>query len=1236
MKWIDSSDITNWANKREAQDQFPLLIRKLILASVNVESIDIPSGSSVSNGGWDGIVTTSEAHPYVPSGVSVWEFGVDQQVMQKAESDYAKRVKNPLTVTPSDTHYVFASPRAFTKNRAWAEDKSKGNIWKTVRAYNASDLEAWLNICPAVSKWFSVQIGLHSADKVESLEIWWNEWSSVTKPKTSTELLLNDRDKAVKSFKDLIVQSRFMFSIESDSLDESIAFIYSAANSLESTLRDNFLSKAVIIRSKADYDSIVSNSNNCIIIPVFAEFEGGGYALDRGHSLIVPVGQSKSFKGNSITLDRLSKSAFTQALETMGLEHQKAWQLATDTKRSLTVLRRINTDGQLIKPHWSSADTKLLVAMLLIGTFDSNNEADKQMASMLFNADFNEIDKFLQALSQGEDPFVRNIRGVWELISFRDAWYFLSNEIDDSVKERYRKCFLTVYSDENTRFLKELEDRYLVTTNEQYKFSVYMRRSLKNTFALLALESDNQTYVDSLLGEILNENTTWNLWASLRDELPVFAEAAPSSYLRGISYLVNQKEKVSELYRSSSNVLFRGHSLTGILWGLENIVWSENYGEQAVLLISKLALLDPEPNSNYANRPINSLKEIFKYWHPQGYFSSDKRIELIEQIHSLNSDLGWNLIDSVLPYRGGGVASGISKPTWREFREIEQVTYDDIYYFANNLFKKAIELIYSSKSIIIMLKRGDQINDDNLKLLVSALDNVEHYNLEMSEKKTIWEQLETLLSSCEKQERENIRERTSIFRELADKYKPDDIIQTNISWFSYDYQVIRNKYPESEDYEKYIEVLDVDRCEVLKDIFEQKGVDGLIQIAKLAEDYRSIGRVIAANSYFDEGLNQYLLANANNFDDSQFRVYGSYIEKRVRNDRHYLDFIIESESFTDGFKTKVLLWCVWVDNLFCYLDKFEDSDKKFFWERAYPYHLHESLDSETVIKNYLKYDNPIFALEFSVGSRKKEQISPDILQNVLFALVHQPPKRQLGNMDQYYIEQAFERLWDSEEVQSSEILQLEWAFLKLWNGYDGKYPKYINKEIASDPSFFVGLLSFAFKPRNAEKNDQDISKIQAENAYHALDLWRIVPGQNENGEIDLDILRKWVSEVRQKCQDNDRIDICDQYIGQILAKNQKVKSYEIPDNAILEILNEDISEHIKTGFAIQFSNNRGVHSIDINDPGKGARDLAESCRGISQELLILYPKVSAIYASIAKSYEDESKWQNDQSELEGY
>ncbi|WP_041229826.1 hypothetical protein [Denitrovibrio acetiphilus] len=507
----------------------------------------------------------------------------------------------------------------------------------------------------------------------------------------------------------------------------------------------------------------------------------------------------------------------------------------------------------------------------------------------------------------------------------------------------------------------------------------------------------------------------------------------------------------------------------------------------------------------------------------------------------------------------------------------------------------------------------------------------------MSEKKTIWEQLEGLISSCEKQERSNIIQRANVFRELANTYKPDDIIQTNISWFSYDYQVIRKKYPEAEDYKEYIEVLDVDRFKILKDIFEQKGVDGLIQIAKLSEDSRSVGRVIGANSYFYDEVDRYLLSNSEHLDSAQNILYESYITRRVKEDRQYLDYIIEQRCFTDKFKAKVLVWCVGaINTLFDYLENFDESEREFFWENAYSYHLHEDLDSTHIIENYLRYDNPISALEFSVGARKKEQIPPAILQNVLWALAKHSPKRQIGNMDTYYIELAFERLWDSEEVNDTEILKLEWAFLKLWDGYDGKYPKYINKQIASDPSFFVELLSFAFKPKNSEKNDQNISKLQAENAYHALDLWNIVPGQSEDGEIDLASLKKWISEVRHKSEENDRIDICDQYIGQILAKNPKVKSYEVPDKAILEILNEGISEHVKTGFAVQFSNNRGVHSIDVKDPGKGARDLAASCRSISQVLLISYPKVSEIYTSIANNYEYESKWQNDQSELEGY
>ena len=53
---FDSSEISNWADKPDAQHQLPELIRRLILATLPMSSLlDMPSGSSVWLPGWDGL-----------------------------------------------------------------------------------------------------------------------------------------------------------------------------------------------------------------------------------------------------------------------------------------------------------------------------------------------------------------------------------------------------------------------------------------------------------------------------------------------------------------------------------------------------------------------------------------------------------------------------------------------------------------------------------------------------------------------------------------------------------------------------------------------------------------------------------------------------------------------------------------------------------------------------------------------------------------------------------------------------------------------------------------------------------------------------------------------------------------------------------------------------------------------------------------------------------------------------
>ena len=60
---LDSTEIVRWADKPDADHQLPELVRRLILATVPMPSLlHMPSGSSVSRPGWDGLLVVEKGN----------------------------------------------------------------------------------------------------------------------------------------------------------------------------------------------------------------------------------------------------------------------------------------------------------------------------------------------------------------------------------------------------------------------------------------------------------------------------------------------------------------------------------------------------------------------------------------------------------------------------------------------------------------------------------------------------------------------------------------------------------------------------------------------------------------------------------------------------------------------------------------------------------------------------------------------------------------------------------------------------------------------------------------------------------------------------------------------------------------------------------------------------------------------------------------------------------------------
>ena len=164
---INATDIDDFFSKRrDAQGLLPLLLCKLILASVereNLRCIRFPSEDQVGQPGYDGVVEVEISHPYVPEGASGWEMSTESDINSKASADYDKRTGTPGSLSVLAATFIFVTPRNWRGKASWVESKRQRKEWLTVNALDATDLATWLNLTPAVERWLAGKTGMQTA-----------------------------------------------------------------------------------------------------------------------------------------------------------------------------------------------------------------------------------------------------------------------------------------------------------------------------------------------------------------------------------------------------------------------------------------------------------------------------------------------------------------------------------------------------------------------------------------------------------------------------------------------------------------------------------------------------------------------------------------------------------------------------------------------------------------------------------------------------------------------------------------------------------------------------------------------------------------------------------------------------------------------------------------------------------------------------------------------------------------
>lgn len=671
-------DLPTWAANLSARRQLPRLLRRLALLHPGVEAIEFAADEDTQLGGFDGTVLSTGSHAFLPSGLSVWEMGVDDNVKGKADDDFEKRSfdkppktpvagKAPSGSTPpapsldrSQVTYVFVTPRRWSRKGAWVAAQKALGIWKDVRVLDAGDLVTWLEHCPGVAVWFTGLIGKRPAGALDA-ETVWDHYAQTTQPPTSPALVLGGRTQERTSLLNFLAGSPGVLGVKAESLDEAVAFLLASIHDADATVRDTLLARTVLVDTHDAFRTLVTSPTPLVLVPTVHGLMGLPAAATAGHHVLVPHGRSERTGGEHVELSRPDRQSVQEALEEMGVPESRRTQLGLLGRRSLLALRRtLAAAPEFGTPRWADPTNGFPIPVLLAGMWHDSNLGDQRVISRLGLAEYPALARTLNGWAVGSDPPVRRTGTVWMVSAPEDAWRLINQLLLPQDITTFEELAVAVLGERDPTVTRSPDEAMREGTPGLY--SDVLRDGMADTLALLGAHADDADVSDlslrpmltRVVTTLLGPPVTWEAWAVLARWLPLLAEAAPEAFLDAAERLTAEPEvPLARLIQDTGhhNIFFHSpHS--HLLWALEGLAWHLPYLPRVAHVLFALARHDlPTPDT--LNRPVRSLKLLLDGVMPSSTASVSQRLTILMSLSRVDSILYAQLLQALMPLDRG-------------------------------------------------------------------------------------------------------------------------------------------------------------------------------------------------------------------------------------------------------------------------------------------------------------------------------------------------------------------------------------------------------------------------------------------------------------------------------------------------------------------------------------------------------------------------------------------------------
>src|SRR5712692_3745375 len=854
MKIVTAQHLHAWANTLTAKEELPGIVGSLIRASCpSLQSYRFPSGGASQTHGFDGVAEVIEGNVFVPMGRSIWELGAGKDYKTKAGKDYDKRTKELSAEERSKHTFIFVTPRIWdTGLEQWQQERS-GDGWLKVQVLDAISLEHWLADHPAVALPLARELGIIPPSGVRTVPDFWDQYRLGFVPTLKEELLLSGREERAKRLCDALAAGLPNLSKwQADSPREAAAFIAAAIMRVEPEQSRFLCAKTLFLDTMPAAQTVPTKNRFNFILP--PEVSSVGPALARTNQVILVLGGDDRAAESEI-LERMKTTEFAAGLKSMGLADEESFRLAVMCGRSLTVLSRLRPSTLVVLPKWHN-DPKL-VPIVLAGGWHASNEHDCAVVAKLCNTSYDVVDAEARRLSSFADAPLDLEGSVWTLRSATDAFTLLGCLVDSGTQERLREACIEVFSERDRRMDVPDEERPAIPSRgEDFRYSEWLRRGRARTLLLISglheaarfrvIGRTPEQYFDGIIAAVPGLADDIRALVSLKSEFPRLAEAAPDPLVSALErVLKDESEKwLPVVFRDKKDGSFWQTSSphTYVLWALETMAWSPKYLHRATSILMTLAEFDP--GGRLANRPLNSLREIFLAWRPNTNASLEERIAVFRAICRERPRIGLELAMSLLPSNHDH-SSGTSKPWLRDFGDAQSkvTTWRDARLAFQQYAEVAVELAATDISrLTVLIDSLPQLDEaTRARVIVAIRQSAE--NVGSDALFELWSKLHDFVQRHRyfQDAKWALRpEQLKPLEELCDAIRPADPVR-QIVWLFNDY-VPKSGTPKGTD---YMGEANRDRSQALQGLLEAKGVSSVLDLAKTAKFPHLVGVALA-------------------------------------------------------------------------------------------------------------------------------------------------------------------------------------------------------------------------------------------------------------------------------------------------------------------------------------------------------------------------------------------------------